>query len=81
VRREAKVLMRMSGLLLRPLHGFTLVEVLVVLVLMGLVAGLALPNLQQMYLGVERRGHLEALVAELNAMGDKAYSQGAGFEL
>lgn len=50
-----------------PQAGFTLVEMLVVMVLLGLVTGLALPSMQRWYDGVQAQADGAVLVAAAQA--------------
>ena len=61
--------------------GFTLLEVLVVLVLVGLLTALAVPNLQRMSQSVEAATRRDAVLADIGALGYRAYVIGQSFEL
>ena len=61
--------------------GFTLVEILVVLAVIGLVAGVALPGLYRMARSIEVSGQRETLLTEINGLGYRAYVTGESFEL
>ena len=61
--------------------GFTLLEVLVVLVLVGLLTALAVPNLQRMSQSVEAATRRDAVLADIGGLGYRAYVIGQSFEL
>lgn len=61
--------------------GFTLLEVLVVLVLVGLLTALAVPNLQRLAQTVEAATRRDAVLSDIGALGYRAYVIGQSFEL
>ena len=70
--------MRMSAI--HP-DGFTLIEVIVVLVLLGMISALALPNMLTLYQSVAARTQVDQFRADFNRLGELAAEAGAGFEL
>jgi general secretion pathway protein G len=57
-------------------RGFTLVELLVVLVFMGLLSGIAFPNLLRMYERFSVRAQLDAVLENIESLGVKAHITG-----
>lgn len=62
-------------------RGFTLMEMLVVLTVIGLIAGLATPNLRKLADSVERVTRHDGLVADIAGLPYRAFAMGQGFEL
>jgi len=56
-------------------QGFTLIELIVVLVFMGMASAVAFPNMAKMYDGFVLRTERDAVVQELAAMGVRAYTR------
>jgi general secretion pathway protein G len=65
----------------RYLPGFTLIEITVVLVLLGLISAIALPNLVNLYSSVERDTQLRQFTVDFNELGRRANTRGAGFSI
>ena len=61
---------------LRQVSGFTLVEILIVLVIAGLLSGIALPRLQGMVRSIEVSGQRGNILDELNGLGYRAFAAG-----
>jgi general secretion pathway protein G len=60
----------------RAAAGFTLVEILVVLVIAGLVATLAMPEFRRLVASVEHSGQRKAILTQLDGLGYRAFSTG-----
>ena len=73
--------MRMSVIRPELSRGFSLIELMVVMALLGLLAGIALPNLYSTYASFRYRGELEIIKEQVNLLGQKAYDVGVSFEL
>lgn len=65
----------------RKSHGFTLLELLIVLVLIALISGIAGPNLHKLLGTVERVTRHDGLVADIGGLSYRAFALGQGFEL
>lgn len=76
---ERAFLWRVRGA--RVARGFTLIEILVVLVIAGFLTGIALPRLQEMVRSIELDGQRKNIVGRLEGLGYRAYSQGTPLRL
>ncbi len=63
------------------IKGFTLIEILVVLVIVGLLAGVALPRFYAISERYEIAAQRENLLTEIGTLGYRAYSSGQPAEL
>ncbi len=64
----------------RP-HGFTLIEVLVVMVVIGLLAGIALPRLYDIARRYELAAQKQNLLIEIGNLSYRAYQSGRQIQL
>jgi general secretion pathway protein H len=63
------------------MKGFTLLELLVVLALIGLLAGIAAPNLEKMVTSIEKATQRNSAFAEIQSLNYRAYTLGQPFIL
>ena len=63
----------------RAQAGFTLLELVVVLLLLALVAGLAVPNLERLYAGAVRSTERAYILDQLASLGRRAMQRGRAF--
>lgn len=64
-----------------PVNGFTLIEILVVLVIMGLLAGMTLPRLYDASRRYEIAAQRDAILLEITNLNYRAYTAGQAIEL
>lgn len=62
-------------------RGFTLLEVLLVVALMGLLTSLVVPNLQRVVAGLESATRRDGVLSDVNLLGYRAHALGQSFEL
>lgn len=65
----------------RHASGFTLLELLVVMAVVGLLAAMVAPNLERLFGSVDRSLRRDRLAAEVAGLGYRAYAIGQSFEL
>ena len=61
--------------------GFTLLELIVVLALVGLVAALALPNLQRLYEAFSRETERARVIDQIAGLGHRALAAGRAYAI
>lgn len=62
-------------------HGFSLLELLVVLIVIGLISGIALPQLQRSLNSYQYLAEKNQLIKALNSLTGVAYQYGENFEI
>ena len=65
----------------RPSVGFTLLELMVVLTLLGLIAALAAPNLQRLYSSLIRATERDLILDQIAELGREAMLRGRDYVL
>ncbi|MEY3220945.1 MAG: hypothetical protein RIT27_2302 [Pseudomonadota bacterium] len=61
--------------------GFTLLELLIVLLVLGLITGLALPRMSAIYEGMVISYQKDDILSQLNGLHFKTFQQGENFDL
>jgi len=61
--------------------GYTLLEILMVLALLGLLSGIAMPKLTAVYSGVQWANERDDVLRQIAGLGFSAFRQGQEFEL
>ena len=62
-----------------PQRGFTLLELLVVLALVGLVTAIAVPNLERLYAAVTREADRDYILDQFSGLGRRALHLGRSY--
>lgn len=62
-------------------RGYTLLEILTVLVLLALLAGIAMPKLTAVYAGVQWANERDDVLRQIAGLGFSAFRRGQDFEL
>jgi prepilin-type N-terminal cleavage/methylation domain-containing protein len=62
-------------------RGFTLVELLVVMLMVGLITALVAPNLATMLAGVQRVTYRDRIISDMSSLSFRAFTLGQSFEL
>lgn len=76
-----KAMTRTSASCRRKADGFTLVELLVVMAIIGLLTALVAPNLRSLVDSMERSTRRGGVLADLSGLSYRAYVLGQSFEL
>ena len=63
----------------RPRRGFTLLELLVVLAVLGLATALAMPNLQRLYTAATQASERDYVLDQFSALGREAMMRGRAY--
>ncbi len=63
----------------RPRRGFTLLELLVVLAVLGLATALAMPNLQRLYAAATQASERDYVLDQFSALGREAMLRGRAY--
>ena len=63
----------------KPRGGFTLLELLVVLALLGLATAIAMPNLERLYVAVTRASEQDHVLDQIAALGREAALNGRAY--
>jgi len=66
---------------LKGVQGFTLLELLVVLAIMGVMVSIVVTGFERMYLGLQSRLQRDQVLSEVAGLGYRAYILGQSFSL